>query len=56
MKGTNSNDRNEKGIKILIEQLRRKRGLDKLMHRWTDNIKKYFQELVLGVMDWVVVA
>jgi hypothetical protein len=26
------------------------------MHRWTDNIKKYFQELGLGVMDWVVVA
>lgn len=39
MKGTNSHDRNEKCIKILIDQLGRKRGLERPMHRWTDNIK-----------------
>jgi len=39
MKGTNSHDRNEKCITILIQQLGRKKGLERLMSRWTDNIK-----------------
>lgn len=49
MKGTKSHDRKEKCIKILFKHLGRKRGFEKPMHRWTDNIKvnlKYIEYML----------
>jgi hypothetical protein len=41
---------------VLVEKPEERRPLRRPRHRWEDNIKADFQEMVCGVMDWIELA
>jgi len=41
---------------VLVEKPEEKRPLGRPRHRWEDNIKIYFQEMLCVGMDWIALA